>query len=212
MQTAVKLHSLKEAFWVDATGTQVPLKFVPAIDKVKENLAAKILKQAQQAETQLQLLHQLMRGAFTEVEAMVKEQYKIKGKAKETKGNITWYNFDKSIKIEADVNEISKWDDALMTEAHQLLKNYLNRKLGDTVELVKDLVDKAFSNSKGTIDSKKVFSILRYKEKIQSKDFQKACELMLQAQGIDKTKLYMRIWVKQTTGEYKLVNLNFSAI
>lgn len=128
------------------------------------------------------------------------------------KGSITWFNFDRSLKIEADKNDIVKWDNALMTAAKDQLDAYLNSNLSETNELISALVSGAFANTRGMIDSGKVFQILKYQDKIRDKRFQKACELMKNAQSLDKTKLYMRIWERQTDGQYRNINLNFSSL
>lgn len=209
---SVKFHSSKDALWTNAAGDGVPVKYVPQLDKVKESLAAKVVKEAIKAETHLLEFHQLLKNAFAEVASMVKEEFDIKAKKKPAKGNITWYNFDKSVKIEAQVNEISKWDNALMTEALTLLNTYMDASLGETAQLIKDLVNSAFATSRGMIDSKKVFQLLKYEDKIKNAKFTKACSLIRQAQSIDKTKLYMRVWVKESSGEYRDINLNFSSL
>jgi hypothetical protein len=209
----VKFHKKTDAVWINAAGDPVPFKYVPEVDKKKETLAEKIHKQAIQIEQQLLAFHKVMHDATNEVAAKVKEEFELRTKkAKKQTASITWYNFDKSLKIEADVNDICKWDDAMMTEAHTLLNGYINASIGDSNELIKGLVNEAFSSSKGTIDSRKVFQILKYEEKIRNAKFQKACALIKQAQGIDKTKLYMRVWAKEESGEYRNINLNFSSI
>lgn len=210
----VKTYSSKDATWTNAAGEIVPQKFVPKTDIVKERSAAIIYKHAVAAEKALQQLHELMNDATQDIAALIKQEYALKTskEKKPGKGSITWYNFDKSLKIEADVNEVSKWDDALMNEAKQLLTQFLNAQLTDTSELIKGLVNDAFNGARGGIDSRKVFQILKYEEKIKSAKFQKACQLIKQAQGIDKTKLYMRVWEKQDDGQYRNINLNFSSI
>lgn len=210
----VKIHTVKDSIWTNAAGDQVPFKFVPKSDRAKELLAAKMHKQALSIESSLISFHEAMTEVFMEVKKLVQEEYEIKNKKplKPGKGSLTWFNFDRSIKVEADVNEIVKWDGALMTEALTLLNNYIGANMGESNELISDLVKSAFANSKGMIDTGKVFQILRYESKIKNKSFLKACELMKQAQSIDKTKLYMRIWEKASTGEYRNINLNFSSI
>lgn len=214
MNTAVKQHTPKDAVWTNAAGDQVPYKFVPKSDKVKEAHAGRIRKLALEVEKYLANLHQVMSEAFDSVSAMIKEEYEInKGKQKKQgKGSFTWYNFDKSIKIEADVNEIVKWDGALMTEALTLLNKYISGSLNDSNELIKALVNDAFSNSKNMIDSRKIFQLLKYETKIKDRNFLKACELIKQGQSLDKTKLYMRVWEKTQSGEYRNINLNFSSL
>lgn len=210
----VKIHTSKDSVWVNAAGDQVPLKFVPKSDKQKEAHAGKIYRAALNVEKVLNEFYDLMREALEEIQKVVKEEYELKAKKekKQGKGSFTWYNFDKSLKVEADVNDIVKWDEALMTEALQLLNQYIDNSLNETNVLIKKLINDAFANSKGMIDSRKVFQLLKYEKEIRSTKFQKACELMKAAQGIDKTKLYMRVWERTESGEYRNINLNFSTI
>jgi hypothetical protein len=210
----VKFHNNKTPIWQNASGEQVPVKFVPKTDKLKETLAAKLHKSALNVEACLNALHQDMNIAFEDIKNAVKAEYQIKtGKSKaQGKGSFTWFNFDKSLKVEADMNDIVKWDNGLMTEALELLNKYIDGSLTDSNVLIKELVNKAFANTKGMIDSGKVFQILRYEDKIKNTSFQKACQLMKQAQSIDRTKLYMRIWEKCSDGQYRNINLNFSSI
>ncbi len=211
----VKIHTAKNATWLNAAGDAVPLKFVPKTDKRKEELAGKLHIMALKTEASLAALHVNMKAAFKEVEQLVKAEYEIKNGKKRLsgeKGNITWFNFDRSLKIEANVNDIVKWDSALMTESLTLLNNYISSSMSDANLLIAGLVKSAFSNTKGMIDTAKVYQILKHEEQIKDKRFQKACELIKQASSIDRTKLYMRIWEKQDDGEYRNINLNFSSI
>lgn len=210
----VKIHTSKDTTWTNASGDQVPVKFVPKSDKVKEVMAGKIHKAALNAEAVLLALHEQMKEAMAEVKQMVMNEYQLKYKkeARAGKGSFLWYNFDKSLKIEAKVDDIVKWDNSLMTEALTLLNQYLESGLTDANILIKNLVNDAFANTKGMIDSRKVFQILKYEKDIKNAKFQKACELMKAAQGIDTTKLYMRVWEKAENGEYRSINLNFSSI
>lgn len=214
MQVAVKTYTPKDTHWTNAAGDAVPFKFVPKSDKVKETLSAKIRKMALDVEVSLFELHRYMNECFGQVNQLIKEEYSIKnGKdKKQGKGSLTWYNFDKSIKIEADINDIVKWDSALMTESLNLLNDYINSSLSDNNELIAGLVKDAFSNSKNMIDSRKIFQLLKYESKIKNAKFLKACELIKQAQSLDKTKLYMRVWEKQQDGQYRNINLNFSSL
>lgn len=210
----VKFHTSKDATWRNASGDVVPVKFVPKTDKHKELIAAKIFKAALSVESALKALHELMNEAYKEVTAMVREEYELKyeKKQKEGKGSFTWYNFDKSLKVEAEVNEIVRWDSALMTEALSLLNKYISGSLSESNELIKQLVNDAFSNTKGMIDTRKVYQLLKYEKNIKNASFQKACQLIKNASTIDRTKMYQRIWYRDERGEYKNINLNFSQL
>jgi hypothetical protein len=214
MSNVVKFQSTKDSTWRTSTGEAVPVKFLPKSTKTKETVGAKIYKAALAAEQTLIDLHKMMQAAFTEIDRLVKAEYQIKyeKEKRQGKGGLTWYNHDMSLKVEASVDEVCKWDAALMTEARTLLDAYLSTALTETHQLISDLVLGAFSNNKGTIDSKKVFLILKHQNKIKNAKYQKACELIKQAQGVDKTKLYMRAWAKQDDGQYRNINLNFSNI
>jgi hypothetical protein len=143
---------------------------------------------------------------------MLEEEYKLKkSKRKEVK-SFTWFNFDRSIKIEADVHDIVKWDQTLMSESKRLFDEYIDSSLPEEFSFIKDLVTEGFSNQKGGIDSKNVFKLLKYESKFKNTKYTKACGLIKQAQGVDKTKLYQRVWGKMDTGEYRGINLNFASI
>lgn len=211
---SVTIYTAKNPTWVNAAGDNVPYKFVPQIDRKREAQAAKIHAAALKVEASLQELYALMNMACKEVHELIKKEYALKSgkEKKEGKGSLTWFNFDKSIKIEADVNDIVKWDSALMTEALAQLNSYLAGTLTDAQLLIKGMVTEGFSNSRGMIDSRKIFQLLKYDAKIKNQHFQKACELIKQAQSIDTTKLYMRIWEKEEDGSYRSINLNFSTL
>lgn len=212
--TTVKIHSKKNATWCNASGDLVPYKFVPKSDQSKEALAGKVHKAAILAEACLAALYTMMNEAFAEISIMVNAEYELKNSKKKQaiKGNITWFSFDRSLKVEANVNDIVKWDNVLMTEAMVLLNTYISANMSEANELISGLVKSAFANAKGQIDTGKVFQLLKYEDKIKAASFQKACKLMRQAQSIDKTKLYMRIWEKAEDGQYRNINLNFSSI
>jgi len=214
MNTAVKVYTTKDKTWINAAGDPVPVGYVTKPDIKKESMAAKIRKAALNVENELKELHTAMNAAFAEVKALVAQEFEIKNNRKKEfgKGAFTWFNFDKSIKIEAEINDIVKWDNSIMTEALACLNSYINGTIGDSHELVKELVNDAFTGSKGMIDTRKVFQLLKYEPKIKDKRFQKACALIKQASSVDKTKLYMRVSEKMENGEYRNINLNFSSL
>jgi hypothetical protein len=204
----------KATAWTNASGEVVPVKYITKSDKLKETLGSQLHKKALTVEKALAELHKLMADACDQVSLMVRQEYELKnGKSKpSTKGNLVWYNFDGSLKVEAKINDFVKWDDALMTEAKQLINEYLDSQLGEDHVLIKDLANEAFANSKGQIDSRKVFALLKYEGKIKSKRYTKACELMRQAQRVDRSKLYMMMSERLDDGSYRAINLNFSSI
>jgi hypothetical protein len=215
MQKAnVKTHTAKDAVWTNASGDQVPVKFLTHADKIKEAESARVRKAALSVEKSLADLHAMMSKVNAAVTVAIREEYELKkgAKKKDGKGNMTWYNFDGSIKVEVNINDIVKWDDSLMNEAQKLFNEYINTALDDKVLLVKKLINDAFSNRKGSVDSRMAFQILKYEGQMKSLKYDKACELMRNAQRIDKTRLYMMVWEKMEDGSYRNINLNFSSL
>lgn len=209
----VKIQTPKNKTWVDADGTAVPYKFIPAAERMKESIAGGILKEALKIEKCLFDFHAKLSADFNKVFNQMLEDFKLKyNKERKIKGAYTWFNFDKSIKIEASINDIIRWDEAMMHEAREQLDDYLNQNLTDSNELIRELAQAAFSNSKGMIDTGKVFQILKYEDKIRHKSFQRACLLMRNAQSVVNSKKYMRVWVREDDGSYRNVNLNFSSL
>lgn len=211
--TNVKFHTKKNATWTDATGLEVPLKFVPKSDIKKEEVTASVLKEAMKVSDSLAALYSKMVADLDAIHNEYLEEYRKKyGKNKVTKGAFTYYNFDRSVKIECAMNDIVKWDAALMSEAYELLQEYLSKNLTEDGKVISQLVLNAFANSKKQIDTGKVFTLLKFENKIKSEKFQRACSLMKDAQGVERTKQYMRVWCKNEAGEYQNINLNFSSI
>lgn len=210
---SVKIQKSTASHWQNAEGDMVPYAFVPVIDRKKETLAGSLHKKALAIEAALKALQEAMDKAIAEVNVLIMEQYEIRyNKKRKAKGGLTWYNFDRSIKIESTLQGIVKWDQALMTEAKLQLDDYINSNMKEANEFISSLVSAAFSNTKGMIDTGKVFQILKHQDQIKAKAFQKACELMKKAQDIDRTKLYQRIWEKQDDGSYRNINLSFSSL
>ena len=209
---SVKIQTTKQPTWYNADGDAVPFRYVPPSDRKKEVHAGAILTKALMIEKDMQDLFSRMNKAFDEIRDMIAKEYEhaYKKPKPEGKGGMTFFNFDRSIKVEAKVDECVKWDQALITEALHLFNQYINQNMTEANELIAGLVKSAFANSKGMIDTGKVFQILKYEEKIKNRYFQEACSLIKKAQSIDKTKIYMRVWEKQDDGQYRNVNLQFS--
>jgi predicted Zn-dependent protease len=128
------------------------------------------------------------------------------------KGNFTWFNFDRSIKIEVSINEQITFDDLTIKAAQDKLNEFLGNELSTTQEFIKELIKDAFSTSRGKLDSKKVMSLVRHKNRISDPIFQEAIALVEQSIRRPESKTYFRIWQKNEDGKYEVVDLNFSSI
>ena len=74
------------------------------------------------------------------------------------------------------------------------------------------MVIEAFETSKGAIDTKKVLSLTKHKDRVNNKLFSEAVLLINQAIRRPKSKTYRRVWIKDGSGKYQNVELNLSSL
>jgi tRNA nucleotidyltransferase/poly(A) polymerase len=150
-----------------------------------------------------------MQKLCNEVYVKMMEEFKTKT---DSKGNFTWFNFDRSVKVEVSIADRIDFDDLTITACKDKLDEFLDQNLDSKQEFVKQLVTDAFSTSRGKLDAKKVMSLLKYRTKIKSDLFQEALNLLESAIRRPDSRTYFRIWERDKSGEYKLIDLNFSSI
>lgn len=199
----------KEAFWTDESGQKMPSKRLLPSEKLMERNAETIYKDSVKIHNALMNFKANMKQLCDQVyEAFMAE----KDNTKAGKGNFTWFNFDRSIKIEVSVNERIEFDDLTIKASKDKLDEFLNANLDAKQEFLKEMVTAAFSSTKGKLDTKKVMSLLKYKSRIPDPLFQDAMNLLEQSIRRPSSKVYFRIWERDEQGEYKNIDLNFSSV
>lgn len=202
------IQTSKQKTWLDEAGMEIPVSRVTSEEKQRERAAAKLLADAKKINNALQEF----KNSVSETCAAVYDTYMASRKVTAPmKGNFTWYNFDRSIKIEVSVNERIEFDDMSLAACRAKLNEFLEGAIDSKVEFIKDLVNEAFSTSRGRLDSKKVMSLLKYKSKIKEPAFAEAMDYLEQSIRRSTSRTYFRVWEK-VGGEYQAVDLNFSSI
>ena len=194
--------------WTDEQRVTIPFNRITKTEKDKERMAGNIFKDAYSVSAQLLKLHAGITKAFDSIAAAAAKEEKTLTK----KGGFTWYNFDKSIKISADNNDTVKFDQAKIASARELLETFIKENTAGTDDIIRQLINTAFHNTKGGLDSKKVLSLCKFRNRTKDKRFHDAIDLIESSQIIDKSKRYFRVWVKDEAGKYQNINLQFSAI
>jgi hypothetical protein len=195
--------------WKDETGTPVPFNRLSKSEKLKEILSGSALKSALKINSSLIIFKMEIDKALRTVKDSLVEEKKLH---KASKGNFTWYNFDRSIKIEVAINETIQFDEALIAAARECLDFFISKNVQGTDEVIRVLINSAFHNTKGGLDSKKVLSLMKYRTKIKDAKFQKALDLIEQSISRPSSKKYFRVWAKDVQGQYQNIDLNFSSI
>lgn len=203
----------KGAQWRDESGVEIPANRISKAEKEREKQSERILKAALKTNDSLKHLHELIQEAHEAVCKAEVEENKHLGKVyKKGKGARTWYNFDRTVKIEITVNELIRFDEGKIAAAREIFDQFIDRNVTGTDDIIRQLINSAFANTKGGLDSKKVLSLLRYRTKIKDKLFHSALNLIEDSISRPDSKKYYRVWVKNEQGQYENIELNFSSI
>ncbi len=199
----------KEEFWIDETGIKIPYNRTTKLERLRENKSKQITTKALNLNKALKAFKDEMFEVCSEIfdESMTD----LNSKAN-IKGNFTWFNFDRTAKIETSVSERIEFDDASITACKNLLDEFISENVESKVEFVRELVNDAFSTSRGKLDAKKVMGLLKYRSKIKNDKFQRALDLLEGGIRRSSSKTYYRIWIKDDSGQFVNIDLNFSSI
>jgi len=204
-------QKLSSPEWVDESGRKIPTKYITKAQKLREVSASKIVSKALSIQKLLEEFKDVIRKLSEDV--LQKQMIAYGAGNREHKGNFTWYNFDRSIRIEVSVNDRIDFDDIAIKAAKEALDNFINESLDEKTLFLKELVTDAFSTSRGKLDSKKVLSLTKYQDKIEHPEFQRALACIRDGIRKPDSKTYYKIYVKNyVTNEYEYIDLNFSSI
>lgn len=199
----------KDKVWLDETGAPCQYSRTTAVERQKEKGSAKILKGALDINDRLTKFKRDVREICQNIHHDWMESKEVKTSSK---GNFTWYNFDRSIKIEVSINERIEFDDLGIQSAKLKFDEFFSENLVDEDSVIKSMVLDAFNTTGGRLDTKKVMTLVRYKDKVKSPLFKSAVDDVLEAIRRPDSKMYFRVWVKIENNEYESINLNFSSI
>lgn len=200
----------KEKAWRDEQGIKIPANRLSKAEKLAEKTAERLYKQAEAINKSLAGFKEAIDAASLEVMTVVyaENDADVNG----SKGNFTWYNFDRSLKVEVSVQQRTDFDETLIQLCQDKLKEFLDTNIQASDDFIKQFVTDAFAKSKGGLDAKKVMSLLRYRSKVKNPLFQQALDLLEKSVRHPDSKRYYRLFVRGNDGEYNVINLNFSAI
>ncbi|TSE02804.1 DUF3164 family protein [Aquimarina algiphila] len=200
----------KDKFWYDESGQAIPYNRTTKTERLMERRSSQLLKDAEG-------IHHKLSDFKANINLICREVYetfmKDKGLIQENrKGNFTWFNFNRTIKIEVSVTDRIEFDDLTIQAAKEKFHQFLDTNISSNDEFIKQMVLDAFETSKGKLDTRKVFDLIRYKTKIKKPLFQQAVQLLQESIRRPESRTYFRVWLKDENGKYNNVDLNFSSI
>lgn len=205
----VTAQSSKDKLWKDETGFALPYNRLTPVEKLQERYATSLINKAIGMNAKLTAFKESIKEMCQEVYDKFMEE---NNNTKPSKGNFTWFNFDRSIKIEVSVSDRIDFDDLTIAACKDKLHEFLEENVESKDAFIKQLVLDSFETSRGKLDAKKVMSLLKYKNKIKHPLFTEAMDLLNQSIRKPDSKTYFRIWLKDKDGKYQNVDLNFSSI
>ena len=206
----IKQQKAADKFWQDEAGLSIPFDRITRYERKAEAGIGKITKEAIALNTRL--------SAFkTDLKEMVDTLYKEfvtsnEGKSASKKGNITLYNFDRSVKVEVNINEPIHFDEEFIKLAKAELDALLADELHNTSSWIKGVISDAFEKSRGELDTDKVLGLKKHASRTTDERYHKAMKFIDQAINRPTSREYYRVWVRGENGQYQNVQLNFSAI
>jgi len=203
------IQTKKNQMWLDEAGNRIPFNRLTKLEVTREKEVAKILKDALALNKRLIDFKEAIREA---TEKIISEFQAEKGLETMGKGNVTLFNFDRSIKVEVSISDRIEFDDLTMKACKERFDQFLNTNVDGKQEFIKEMVNDAFSTSRGKLDAKKVMSLLKYETKISDVVFHQALTLLKESIRRPDSRTYYRVWLRDETGHYKNIDLNFSSI
>lgn len=200
----------KENFWTDENGVQIPANRLTRAEKIREKKTAMLLKKAQDLNGRLKAFKEELKDACDEMEEVSLGELGVN--TENFKGNLTFFNFDRSIKIERSISEPIKFDDLTIAAAKEKLDLFLREAIESKFDFAKEMIMTAFETRNGKLDPKKITPLTRYEVKVNHPLFSDACRLIQQAIRRPDSKTYYRIWVKEEGDKHEAVELNLSNI
>lgn len=203
------IQTKKDQYWIDEAGNRIPRNRLTAREVDNEVKITKLLKGAQGINKRLadykKEIYQLTSG-------MVKSFMDEKGLSSMGKGNVTLYNFDRTVKIEVSISDRIEFDDLTIKACKEKFDQFLNNSIDEKQDYIKEMVTDAFTTRRGQLDSKKVMSLMRWETKVKDVLFQEALKLLRESIRRPDSRTYYRVWLKDETGEFQNIDLNFSSI
>ncbi|AYO58213.1 hypothetical protein CO230_08800 [Chryseobacterium sp. 6424] len=202
----------KDKTWTDESGTEIPYNRTTPAERLREKYAFALLSEAETINQRATAFKAKITELVQEVIDAAREENAVK---LEGKGNYTWYNFNRTIKIEVNVNEQISFDELTIESAKEKLMELIRQSItGD--DFIITLVEDAFQTSRGKLDPKKILGLRRHTERIRNAklkaEWSDIMTLIDKSISRPSSKTYFKVWKKNEEGKYEGVELNFSAL
>ena len=189
----------------DATGAEVPVKYVSKFDRERDAVCRRIEKRFREERDRLK---RLMVDSLEDINALMGMKEK-----RGVKGNFQTQSFDGLIQV-AIRQQYNILLDERVAQARELMLDYVNHVLdkvnGVDTTILRKLVESAFrANSKGFLPVSKIFELMRME--VKDERWNEARGILQEAIKPQKGKRYLSCETRRTTqGEFAAIRLDLA--
>lgn len=196
-----------KGFMKNAHGGYDPVSAIKPIDLARDDLVKDIVAKS---EDMSRAIAAMKKGFFNDVRAFLDlsaEKYDVKLGGK--KGNLTLVSYDGSYKVLVAVNESIQFDERLLA-AKELIDECIKEWSKDSREELRALVNDAFYVGKsGKLNSNRILGLRRLN--ITDEKWKRAMDAISDSVQVIGSKEYIRIYRRNSAGDYDLVNLDLAS-
>ena len=196
-----------KGFMKNAHGGYDPVSAIKPIDLARDDLVKDIVAKSEEMSAKVL---DMKRGFFEDIKAFLDlsaEKYDVRLGGK--KGNLTLVSYDGSYKVLVAVNESIQFDERLLA-AKELIDECIQEWSKDSREELRALVNDAFYVGKsGKLNSNRILGLRRLN--ITDEKWKRAMDAISDSVQIVGSKEYIRIYRRNSEGEYDLVNLDLAS-
>jgi len=202
---AKEIKEGKSVYWVDGEGYKVPVKYISKDDQARDELVCKVISDVIALHKQIA---EFRVDVFRVVDNHLNKVAHQHGE--DWRGNAWIYDFSKEKAIEVKINKRLAFDERLQL-AKTKIDNYIKGLVKQSGKEIVMLINKAFNvDKRGNVDVQQILGLRQLK--IEHPEWQEAMALIDEATQVEFTKKYLTFKVKDDTGEWNTISLNFSAL
>jgi uncharacterized protein DUF3164 len=195
--------------WIDAAGNPIPPKYIDPMEKKRDQLVEKQLRQALLLQERLRKFKE---NSLSDISSYLDWLADLHGEESLSPGgNYMLSGFSGNKRVQIKINKVIDFDERLQL-AKQKIDECLGRWSKTANENLKVVVFDAFKvDRKGNVDTKRILGLRRLKIKDQT--WNDAMDLITEAVTITGTRSYLMFQVKENRdGEWKTLRLDLAGV
>lgn len=197
----------RTTFWEDGEGTKIPQNRIKPEEKKRDELVEKSLAKVAKLQAQLKKAKKALSATVHTYLDETAAEY-----GEEWQGNAVLYNFSQDKAIHVNVQRTISFDEKLPI-AKAKIDNCIARWSKGSNNNIKALVTGAFGHTDDDkINPRSILKLRKYKIDDQTGEWKEAMDLISDAVIIKSTKEHIRFKLKDDSGKWETLSLQFSAL